>query len=43
MIINASIIAICFEEGYADELSDQMLQEAGVKLFNWRSPEGGGK
>jgi dCMP deaminase len=27
MVINANIAAIYFEEGYADELSDQMLQE----------------
>jgi dCMP deaminase len=43
MIINANIISVCFDEGYADELSDQMLEEAGVKLVNWRSPEGGGE
>jgi deoxycytidylate deaminase len=43
MIINANIIAVCFDEGYADELSDQMLQEAGVKLVKWRSSEGGGE
>ena len=41
MIINANIIAVCFDEGYADELSDQMLQEAQVKLVKWRSPAGG--
>jgi dCMP deaminase len=43
MIINANIIAVCFDEGYTDELSDQMLEEAGVKLVNWRLPEGGGE
>ena len=43
MIINANIAAVYFEEGYADELSDQMLKEAGVNLINWRSPEGGGE
>jgi dCMP deaminase len=43
MIINANISAVCFDEWYADELSDQMLREAGVKLVNWRSPQGGGE
>jgi deoxycytidylate deaminase len=43
MVINANIAAVYFEEGYADELSDQMLQEAGIKLSNWRSPDGGEK
>jgi deoxycytidylate deaminase len=43
MIINANIGAVYFDEGYADELSDQMLQEAGVKLFKWRYPEEGGE
>jgi dCMP deaminase len=41
MIINANIIAVYFDEGYADELSDQMLQEAGVDLLKWRSLEEG--
>ena len=43
MIINANIIAVYFDEGYADELSDQMLQEAGVDLVKWRLPEGDGE
>ena len=41
MIINANIAIVYYEEGYADELADQMLQEAGVELINWRFPEGG--
>jgi deoxycytidylate deaminase len=41
MIINADITAVYYEEGYADELADQMLQEAGIELVNWRSPDGG--
>ena len=43
MIINANISAVYFDEWYADELSDQMLREAGIKLVNWRSPQGGGE
>ena len=43
MVINANIVAVYFEEGYADELSDQMFQEAGIQLSNWRSPDGGGE
>jgi deoxycytidylate deaminase len=43
MIINANIIGVYFDEGYADELSDQMLQEAGVDLVKWRSLEEGGE
>jgi deoxycytidylate deaminase len=42
MVINANIVAVYFEEGYADELSDQMLHEAGIELNNWKSPDGGG-
>ncbi len=33
MLINAGIKAIYFKEGYADELSRDMLEEAGVKLI----------
>jgi len=33
MLINAGIKAIYFKEGYADELSKDMLEEAGVKLI----------
>lgn len=43
MIINANIITVYYEEGYADELSDQMLEQAGVKLIHWTSREGGGQ
>ncbi|MGD8371817.1 MAG: cytidine/deoxycytidylate deaminase family protein [Syntrophobacterales bacterium] len=41
MIINASIVAVYYEEGYADELSDQMLKEAGIELVSWQPPDGG--
>ncbi|UCE82449.1 MAG: cytidine/deoxycytidylate deaminase family protein [Deltaproteobacteria bacterium] len=41
MIINASIVAVYYEEGYADELSDQMLKEAGIELVGWQPPDGG--
>jgi dCMP deaminase len=40
MIINATIAAVYYQEGYADELADQMLQEAGIELINWKSPDG---
>jgi deoxycytidylate deaminase len=40
MIINANIAAVYYEEGYEDELSDQMLHQAGVELINWTSREG---
>ncbi|MBN2031721.1 MAG: cytidine/deoxycytidylate deaminase family protein [Deltaproteobacteria bacterium] len=32
MLINAGIVAIYYEEGYDDPLSDQMLLEAGLKV-----------
>ncbi len=32
MIINAGINRVVYEEGYNDELSDQMLTEAGIQL-----------
>ena len=41
MIINASIAAVYYEEGYADELADQMLLEAGIELIHWQPLEGG--
>ncbi len=42
MIINANIANVYYEQGYEDELADQMLQEARIKLIKWRPPEGGG-
>ena len=41
MIINANISAVYYQEGYADELADQMLHEARIELINWRSSDGG--
>ncbi len=41
MIINANIAAVFYQQGYADELADQMLHEAGIELIHWRSPDGG--
>ena len=42
MIINANIVVVYYEEGYEDELADQMLHEAGIEMINWKSPDGGG-
>jgi dCMP deaminase len=33
MIINAGIVAVIYDDGYADELAEEMLKEAGVKLI----------
>ena len=32
MIINAGISRICYSEGYADSMSEEMLKEAGVDI-----------
>jgi dCMP deaminase len=32
MIINAGVAKVLFREGYSDQLSEEMLQEAGVSL-----------
>jgi dCMP deaminase len=32
MIINAGVAKVIFREGYSDQLSEEMLQEAGVSL-----------
>ena len=32
MIINAGVAKVIFQEGYSDQLSDEMLQEAGVEV-----------
>lgn len=32
MLINAGIRTIYYQEGYSDDLSDQMLEEAGIQL-----------
>jgi len=42
MIINANIAVVYYEEGYADELADLMLHEAGIEMINWKFPDGGG-
>ncbi len=41
MIINSDITAVYYQEGYADELADQLLNEAEIKLMHWRPPDGG--
>jgi len=42
MIINANIDVVYYAEGYADELADLMLHEAGIEMIQWKSPDGGG-
>lgn len=42
MIINANIDVVYYTEGYADELADLMLHEAGIEMIQWNSPDGGG-
>ena len=37
MIINAGIIRIVYQSGYADELSTEMLHEAGIELIKFDS------
>lgn len=39
MLINADVRRIVYEEDYPDELSRQMLDEAGVELVKWRGEE----
>ncbi|MCF8109953.1 MAG: cytidine/deoxycytidylate deaminase family protein [Desulfobacteraceae bacterium] len=39
MLINAGMVGICYKEGYADELSMSLLDEAGIAL---RQVKGGG-
>jgi len=43
MIINAGIRKIYYRSGYADSLSQEMLQEAGVDLIKLDSNKQGGK
>lgn len=43
MIINAGIRRIIYRSGYADSMSEDMLQEAGVELIQIRGDDGGGK
>jgi dCMP deaminase len=38
MIINAGIKRIYFLEGYADDISDSMLKEAGVEVISFDRP-----
>jgi dCMP deaminase len=41
MIINAGISTVYFEEGYDDELAQELLGDGGVKLIRWhRAREG---
>lgn len=39
MIINAGILRIVYQSGYADDLSQQMLSEAGVELVKMDSSQ----
>jgi len=39
MIINAGIVRIVYESGYADALSSEMLAEAEVELVKWSSSQ----
>jgi dCMP deaminase len=41
MIINAGISTVYFEEGYDDELAQELLGEGGVKLIRWHRPREG--
>ena len=44
MIINAGIERIVYEEGYADDLAEQMLKESGITVEQYernRKAEGG--
>ena len=45
MIINAGLERIVYEEGYADELSEKLLKESGIKVekINRRKKVEGGK
>ncbi|MBW1981668.1 MAG: cytidine/deoxycytidylate deaminase family protein [Deltaproteobacteria bacterium] len=38
MIINAGIVSVYYEEGYADELSSDMFSQANIELIRW-SPQ----
>ena len=35
MLINAGVSQICYQEGYPDELSAELLKEAGIPLTQW--------
>jgi deoxycytidylate deaminase len=39
MIINAGIVRIVYQAGYADDLSREMLAEAQVELFKLEGPQ----
>ncbi len=39
MLINAGVTTIYYSEGYADEMSMEMLEEAGMKLVQVDMPE----
>ena len=40
MIINAGILVVVFQEGYPDELAQELLAESRVELYRWE-PGGG--
>jgi dCMP deaminase len=35
MIINAGISTVCYEEGYDDELAQELLNDGGIQLIRW--------
>lgn len=37
MIINAGITKICYHSGYADAMSEQMLDEAGIEVVKYNT------
>lgn len=37
MIINAGIISVYYEEGYADRIAEELLTEAGIQLVCWEA------
>jgi dCMP deaminase len=43
MIINAGIVRIVIRESYADELAEQMLNEAGIQVVKINYPRSGNK
>ncbi len=42
MIINAGINNICYQTGYADVMSEEMFEEAGVEVIKYDSSTQGG-
>ncbi len=40
MIINAGIQAVYYESGYADDISSEMLEEAGITICQYHADDG---